>query len=238
MLVRHSAAKTNQLGRCPNNREKAMFKPLAILMGATILSLGAGEVQAQRHGRSRAPDGCETRHQLRYERVWVEDFEMVEETYQEEGRYEMRERQVWIEERHVTVHEKVLIPEQKIMVKERVLIPEQKVFVEVKVRVEGRIVEYDETMHFASGACFTFRRIKYVPEHDEIRKVEKCIPAHYQEVMVEKCIPAREECREVVKCIPGHYETVCEQVFVEGCIKKRMVKKCIGGHYVLKLVRG
>ena len=81
------------------------------------------------------------------------------------------------------------------------------------------------------------RHVDYVWEHDEIRKVEKCIPAHYKEVTVERCIPAHEECREVVKCIPGHFETVCERVFIEGCLKKRMVKKCIGGHYVLKLVR-
>jgi hypothetical protein len=217
-----------------------MFKPLAVIIGATILSLGASDAHAQRHspGRNprRAPEIVQPRQQVRHERVWVEDFELVEERYQEEGRFEMRERQVWIEEQHITVHERFLVPEKKVIVTERVLVPEQKILVDKNVRVKGQFVEYNETMHFATGSCFTFRRIKYVPEHDEIRKVEKCIPAHYVERQVEKCIPAHEECREVVKCIPGHFETVCEKVFVPGCIKTRMVKKCIGGHYEIRAV--
>ena len=168
-----------------------MFKPLAVIMGATILSLGASDAHAQRHAPRHAPETVQPRQQVRHERVWVEDFEMVEETYREEGRYEMRERQVWVEERHVKVHETVMVPEQKILVKERVLIPEQKVFVEVKVRVPGKWVEYDEVRTIGRHQ-FTFRHVDYVWEHDEIRKGEKFIPAHYKEVTVERCSPAHE----------------------------------------------
>ncbi|HRJ79848.1 MAG: hypothetical protein HPKKFMNG_00450 [Planctomycetes bacterium] len=219
-----------------------MFKPLAVVLGAA-LSLGAGQLAAQRFeivkpaegvGRAGASHhrGCGT-----YERVWVEEFEMVEERYQEPGRFEHRERKIWVEEQHITVTEQVLVPESKVLVNERVLVPESKYYVEKKVYVEGQIVEYDETMEFASGHKFTFRRLKYVPAHWECRKIEKVKPAYYEDRQVERCVPAHYVTREVVKCIPGHFETVCEKVWVEGCFKTRMVKKVTGGHYELRLRR-
>jgi hypothetical protein len=252
-----AAKNSKTAGRGPTYREKAMNKPILILTGIAMLSIGASAASAQAPS-TRAPQpkvesaqgrgdkgGREDRREDRHEdkgrgigrdRVWVEDFEMVEERYQEEGRFEMRERKVWIEEQKVTVHETFMVPEKKIMVKERVLIPEQKVNVDVRVHVEGKWVESEE-VRVLGGHRFTFRHINYVWEHDEMRRIEKCIPAHYEDVMIEKCIPAHEECREVVKCIPGHFETVCEKVFIEGCTKTRMVKKSTGGDFEVRARR-
>jgi len=224
-----------------------MFKPLATILSVAMLSIGATAASAQRHGGTQVKparvggrgdnrDGRVRENPRRQytERVWVEDFEMVEERYQEAGHFEHRDRKVWIEETHVTVIERVFVPESRIIVTERVLVPESKYFVEVKVHVEGKIVEYQETMEFSTGHSFTFTRLKYVPAHDECRKVEKCRPAHYEDQQVEKCVPAHHEDREVIKCVPGHFETICEQVFVEGCFKARMVRKSTGGHFEVR----
>ncbi len=88
-------------------------------------------------------------------RVWVEDFEMVEESYQEAGRYENRERRVWIAETHVTVTERVYVAEAHVWVTERVLVPESHYTVEEQVYVAGQHVTKQVARRDRHG-CITY----------------------------------------------------------------------------------
>jgi hypothetical protein len=218
-----------------------MFKPLAILMGVAMLSLGASAASAQ---AGRAPEvrvgersGRDNGRGVGQDRVWVEDFAMVEERYKEAGHYENRERKVWVAEQRVTVTERVYVAETRVMVTQRVLVPESKYTVEEQVYVAGQNVTIREAHTMRNGSIHYIDRVQWAPAHYECRQVEKCRPAHYENVQVEKCVPAHYENRDVVKCVPAHYETVCEKVFVEGCMKTRMVRKCIGGHWEVKVCR-
>src|SRR5688572_15160177 len=107
-----------------------MFKPLAVLVGLAALGIGSTAISAQSSfrnpGRGEAVERggrANPRENLRRTRVWVEDFEMVEERYQEAGYYTTVERQIWVEETHVIVSERVLVPEAHVTTIERVLVP-------------------------------------------------------------------------------------------------------------------
>jgi predicted nucleic acid-binding OB-fold protein len=174
---------------------------------------------------------------VRQERVWVEDYAMVEERYQEAGHYENREVQVWIAESHVTVSERVYVAEAHVWVTERVLVAESHYTVEEEVYVAGQHVTRQVARRDRHGCVTYVNECVWVPAHYECRQVTKCRPAHYEDKQVKKCVPAHYECRDVVKCVPGHYETVCKRVYVEGCTKTRMVRKCTGGHWETKACR-
>ncbi len=211
-----------------------MFKPTAVLMGVLMLGAVAGQLDAQVNVRIRKDTGSRSvevkvgerndREDLRekggrdnrrdndrgigQERVWVEDFEIVEESYQEAGHYEMVEKQVFVEAKHVKVTERFWVAETHVMVEECVYVAGQ--------HVTRRVAKKDRCGHtYYINVC------EWVPAHHEKRMVEKCIPGHFEN-------------REVCKVIPAHYETVCERVFIEGCIKTRKVKRACGGHWEVK----
>src|SRR5262245_4690623 len=118
-----------------SKREKAMFKPLAILASVAMLSLGATAASAQvsvkvgrggvdvkvgRGDNDRRDNGRRDNDRgVRQERVCVEDFQIVEERYLEAGHYEHRDRQVWVPEAHVTVVERVYVAERHYTVEEQ-----------------------------------------------------------------------------------------------------------------------
>jgi hypothetical protein len=215
-----------------------MFKPLAVLIGLGALTLGAANLDAQSSFRGdRSIERNNGRSENRRTKVWVEDFEMVEERYQEAGFYRTVERQVWVPEAHVTVTEQVLVPETHVTTIERVLVPAGTILVEEEVFVPGRNITIREAHVMRNGRTHYINRVKWEPAHYEMQMVERCVPAHYENREVTRCIPAHYETRETVKCIPGHYKTVCEQEYVPGCFKTRLVKKCIGGHYEVRFAR-
>lgn len=224
-----------------------MFKPLAMLMGAAILSLGATAASAQvsvrvGHGQVEVKVGKDKKDAPReekrdngraigQERVWVEDYEWVEESYREPGYWTTVEKKVWVPEQHVKVMERVYVAEKHVMVTERVLVPARHYTVEERVYVAGRHVTTRVAKRDHCGNIYYVNECVWVPAHYETKLVEKCEPAHYVDKQVCKVIPAHYEEREVCKVIPGYYKTVCERVYIEGCVKTRKVKKCVGGHW-------
>lgn len=222
-----------------------MFKPLAMLMGAAILSVGATAASAQvsvrvGHGQVEVKVGKEKKEArdngraIGQERVWVEDYEWVEETYREPGHWTTVEKKVWVPEQHVTVTERVLVPERHVVVTERVLVPARHYTVEERVYVAGQHVTTRVAKRDRHGCIYYVNECVWVPAHYETRQVQKCEPAHYVDKQVKKCIPAHYVDKEVCKVIPGFYKTVCERVYVEGCVKTRKVKKCVGGHWEVR----
>ena len=241
----------NTVGQRSTQREIAMFKPLAILMSVGMLSLGATAASAQvsvKVGRGNVEvkvgnEKTERRDNGRdngrdrgvgQDRVWVEDFEYVQERYQEAGHWTTVEKRIWVPEQHVTVTERVYVEEQHVWVTERVLVPARHYTVEEQVYVAGQHVTKRVAKRDRHGCIYYVNECVWVPAHYECRQVEKCEPAHYVDKKVKKCIPAHYEDRQVVKCVPGHYKNVCERVFVEGCWKTRTVKKCTGGHWEVR----
>ena len=185
-----------------------MFKPLAILMSAAVLSLGATAASAQvsvrvGHGgvevkvgkeKGKKEDRREDKRDngrdrgVGQERVWVEDFEYVEERYQEPGHWTTVEKQVWVPDQHVTVTERVYVEEQHVWVTERVLVPARHYTVEERVYVAGQHVTKRVARRDCSGNIYYVNECVWVPAHYECRQVEKCEPAHYVDKKVKKCI--------------------------------------------------
>ncbi|MCC6573428.1 MAG: hypothetical protein IT462_06520 [Planctomycetes bacterium] len=118
--------------------------------------------------------------EVRRERVWVEDFKMVEERYETPGYWTTVEKKVWIAEKHVTVHEDVWVP----------------------ARHENR----REARRDHCGNIYYVTVCVEVPGHYECREVVKCIPGHYECVTERVYVKGECKTRMVKKVCGGHWE--------------------------------
>ncbi|RIK62756.1 MAG: hypothetical protein DCC64_09360 [Planctomycetota bacterium] len=196
---------------------------------------GRGKSQGRDEGRRDHGRSDDQRDRgIGQERVWVVDYEMVEERYFQLGHWTTVEKQVWVPDQHVKTIERVWVPEKHVKVIERVWIPGRTEMVEETVYVAGQHVTRRVARRDCHGRIYYTNECVWVPAHYEKKMVEKCIPGRYEDREVCKVVPGHYVDKEVCKVIPGHYKTVCEKVFVEGCYKTRMVKRECGGHWEVK----